>query len=78
VSGVEEVSALTEQPDPPTNPERTVDELEREVLAGRPESESVPDRDAATDEPAFEQDKDVEDIPGGAGEPGGHADEPVD
>lgn len=72
------MTALTEQPDPPTNPERTVDELEHEVLDGKPESESVPDRDADPHKPAYEQDLDVEDMPGGAGEPGGHAHEPTD
>lgn len=70
------MSPLTEQPDPPTDPERTVDELERKVLGREPEDSRIDDADPG--EPAFDQDMDVEDLPGGAGEPGGHADEPVD
>ncbi|MPZ65702.1 MAG: hypothetical protein GEU83_09380 [Pseudonocardiaceae bacterium] len=69
-----EVGTLTEQP--PTDPERTVDDLERKVLGREPEDSRIDDSDP--DEPAFDQDMDVEDMPGGAGEPGGHADEPAD
>lgn len=70
------MSPLSEQPDPPTDPERTVDDLERKVLGREPGDDRADDADS--DEAAFDQDLDVEDMPGGAGEPGGHADEPAD
>ncbi|MQA12701.1 MAG: hypothetical protein GEV09_00600 [Pseudonocardiaceae bacterium] len=75
-----EGSGLTEQPDPRTDTERTVDELERKVFDREPQDtrDDADHDDHDPDEPAFDQDKDVEDMPGGAGEPGGSAEEPVD
>lgn len=71
------MSARNEGHESRTDTERLVDELEDKVLGEQPERDREhPDRRASLNEPAFEQDKDIEDLPGGAGESGGSSDEP--
>jgi hypothetical protein len=64
-------------------PEKTVDRLEEEAMRTETHhakglGERPADRDDTPEEPAFDQDKDVQDLPGGAGEGGGSAPEPTD
>ena len=66
---------------PELYPEETVDRLEAEALrAEAPHStalvEETEERDDGSVEPAFDQDMEVEDLPGGAGEGGCVAPEP--
>lgn len=66
--------------EPDLRPEETVDRLEEEALnAEAPESKDLADSDRepgkSDTEPAFEQDLDVEDLPG---QDGGGASEPAD
>ena len=64
---------------PELNVEETVDQLEAEALdAEAPEAKRLgqaQERDERA-EPAFDQDMEVEDLPGGAGEGGGFTFEP--
>jgi hypothetical protein len=72
---------VSEGKDPQLYPEETVDRLEAGVLGeGGPGTDEAPDETASDDDrvPIHEQDKDVEDLPGGAGEQGGSASEPAD
>lgn len=74
---------MSEGRDPQLYPEETVDRIESEVLGTEKSgSERTDGRDSAhSDEepaPIHDQDKDVEDMPGGAGEKGGSAPEPAD
>lgn len=71
------MNAGNEESEPPLDTEGTVDDLERRVLGDEPAEEHEARRRAERpDEPAYDQDKDVEDMPGGAGEAGGSSDEP--
>jgi hypothetical protein len=72
---------VTEGNYPELHPEETVDRLEAEALrAEAPHSkalvEETEEGDDASGEPAFDQDMEVEDLPGGPGEGGGIAPEP--
>jgi hypothetical protein len=70
--------ALTEGRDPQVHPQETVDRLEADALAtGEPRAENDSgDGPDVQQDPVYDQDKDVEDLPGGAGERGGSTSEP--